>query len=233
MTARIQSHRLEQHDIQHLATLAWDRNPRRHDLEAIAASLGKYGYGSPILIDDTSGRIAAGHGVLAAMLIDQADGRKAPRRVTVVGDQWQVVTIHIQLNPGEVDGYALSDTRTKELGGWDDALLLDVLEELSVLDPTLYGTGFTPTDLEMLQEKIGGELPASFHAVPDPDPARLAAPAPAAPPSAPPAPTAASSAPQPTYPQTAGHAPTLPPGSLPAPALRTLTCPHCGETIQA
>lgn len=233
MTARIQSHRLEQHDIQHLATLAWDRNPRRHDLEAIAASLGKYGYGSPILIDDTSGRIAAGHGVLAAMLIDQAEGRKAPRRVTVVGDQWQVVTIHIQLNPGEVDGYALSDTRTKELGGWDDALLLNVLEELSVLDPTLYGTGFTPTDLEMLQEKIGGELPASFHAVPDPDPARLAAPAPAAPPSVPPASTPASSAPQATYVQTAGHAPTLPPGSLPAPALRTLTCPHCGETIQA
>ncbi|MDR6330644.1 hypothetical protein [Deinococcus soli (ex Cha et al. 2016)] len=228
-TPKIQSHRLGQHDIQHLATLAWDRNPRRHDLEAIAASLGKYGYGSPILIDDTSGRIAAGHGVLAAMLIDQAEGRKAPRRVTVVGDQWQVVTIHIQLNPGEVDGYALSDTRTKELGGWDDALLLDVLEELSVLDPTLYGTGFTPSDLELLQEKIGGELPPSFHAVPDPDPARLAAPA--APPSAPAA--AAGSAPQVTAAQPAAHAPTLPPGSLPAPALRTLTCPHCGETIQA
>ncbi|GGL18466.1 hypothetical protein [Deinococcus radiotolerans] len=59
-TAKIQSHRLDQHDIQHLATLAWDRNPRRHDLEAIAASLGKYGYGGPILIDDTSGRIALG-----------------------------------------------------------------------------------------------------------------------------------------------------------------------------
>lgn len=231
MTPKIQSHRLDQHDIQHLATLAWDRNPRRHDLEAIAASLGKYGYGSPILIDDTSGRIAAGHGVLAAMLIDQADGRKAPRRVTVVGDQWQVVTIHIQLNPGEVDGYALSDTRTKELGGWDDALLLDVLEELSVLDPTLYGTGFTPSDLELLQEKIGGELPASFHAVPDPDPASLAAPT--TPPSAPAAPAAVNSAPQVTSPQPAAHAPTLPPGNLPAPALRTLTCPHCGETIQA
>ncbi|MFC3833487.1 hypothetical protein [Deinococcus rufus] len=173
MSRVVKTHHVDQHTLADLAARAWDRNPRRHDLEALGASLGKFGYAQPILIDDTSGRIVAGHGVLASLLLAQEDGHTPPLRVTVQGAEWSVAAIHFRLAEGEADGYSIADTRTRELGGWHDDLLLAVLQDLAELDPTLAGTGFTAEDLTVLQQKIGGALPASFTEVPDPtDPTR-------------------------------------------------------------
>ncbi|MBZ9715292.1 hypothetical protein [Deinococcus multiflagellatus] len=222
---KVISHALAEHPLSHLVTLAWDRNPRRHDLEAIAASLGKYGYNDPILIDVTSDRIASGHGVLASLLILQADGGPAPANVTVRGEEWYVTCVHVKLAPGAVEGYALAETRTRELGAWDDALLLDVLSELSAIDPTLYGTGFTPQDLEALTAKVGGELPASFHEVPDP----VLPPPGAVPPQAStgPAPAAAASVASSPGQHVPAPLPEAPAGT------RLIICPHCQGQIQA
>jgi hypothetical protein len=163
------AHTLQEHSLASLAARAWDGNPRRHDLEAIRASLDRFGYVNLIVIDDTSGRLAAGHGVLASLMLAQQDGHKLPDRVGLKDGQWTVTAVHVQLAEGAVTGYAISDTRTRELGSWHDDLLLDVLRGLAEQDPTLHGIGFTTDDLNALQAKVSGTLPPSFSEIPDDD----------------------------------------------------------------
>ncbi len=164
------AHRIEQHDLQGLSARAWQDNPRRHDLEAIAASVKRFGYVQAIVVDDTSGLIVAGHGVLAALLLAHQDGQAPPERVVQDGPAWKVPVLHVTLPEGEAKPYAISDSRTRELGGWMDEQLLGILTELQAGGDSLEGIGFNQQDLDVLQARVGGEMPASFNAVPDADP---------------------------------------------------------------
>lgn len=163
----VATHHLETHTLADLIARVWGENPKRHALVELRDSLGKFGYGQPILIDDTSGRIVEGHGVLAALLLSQEDGEKPPARVQVQGGDWTVTCVHFQLDEEQATPYSLGSSRTLELGGWDDNLLLRVLNELQDKD-ALGGTGFHPEDIVSLQAKVSGELPASFRELPDP-----------------------------------------------------------------
>lgn len=165
----IASHRLEPHTLADLISRVWKQNPKRHALVELRESLGKFGYGQPILIDDTSGQIVDGHGVLAALLIAQEDGEAVPSRVHVQDDgEWVISCVHITLDAEQARAYSLSASRTIELGGWDDGLLLKVLTELQEQD-ALAGTGSHAEDITALQAKVSGEMPASFTQVPEPD----------------------------------------------------------------
>lgn len=223
--SRIESHDLRLHPLSTLPERVWDLNPRRYDLPAISESLGKFGYGDPLLIDDDSGQIVAGQGVLAALLMMEASGRPLPARLAQAGDgQWLIPCVHFRLKPGESRAYSVATNRTQELGGWQDDLLLDILNEIKATDPLgLIGTGFTDSDLDVLQHKAGGDLPATFKqlAAPRPDPvAAVVPPAPAS--DASPAP---GSVPASATPAGSGAAVTTPLATI----TRTVRCPHCGE----
>lgn len=55
-----------------------ERNPKRHAGDAIQASIGKFGYVEPIVLDERTGRLVAGHGRLEALLAERDSGKPPP-----------------------------------------------------------------------------------------------------------------------------------------------------------
>lgn len=157
------SHRITLHPLDGLLAVAWEDNPRRHDLEAIRDSLGRFGYVQTMVYDDTSGLLVAGHGVLASLLLAREDAQSPPQRVVIGGDGgWAVPVLHVQLAKGEARAYTVADTRTRELGTWDETKLLAALRDIEAGELGLSGVGFAPAELDALMAKLGGDLPASF-----------------------------------------------------------------------
>ena len=112
------------------------QNARRHsaaNLAAIEASLKRFGFIEPIVVQREGMIVRAGNGRLAvarrlkwthipAVVVDQADAEAA--------------------------AFALADNRTSELAEWDQANLKAVLEQLHVSDPALLEvTGFDVDEL--------------------------------------------------------------------------------------
>lgn len=120
-------------------------NTRLHDdrnLDAIKASLDRFGQVKPIVVTD-SNVIVAGNGTYAAAL-------------DLGWASLQVVTID-DADPAALRAYAIADNRTAELAAWDHELLTEQLHELT--DDLLAATGF---DLDELPAALG--LPPGFEA---------------------------------------------------------------------
>ena len=106
----------------------WPRNPKNHDGEAIQASIGRFGFVQPIVLDESTGRIVAGHGRLESLTALRDSGAAAPARVEVAGDDWRVPVLRgvAFASEHEAEAFLLADNATTVLGGWDDAALAEV-----------------------------------------------------------------------------------------------------------
>lgn len=120
------------------------QNPRRGDIDTIATSLTTNGQFRPIVVNrgTHTGRpmevLAGNHTLLAA------------RRLAEGGD---TRFTHLDCYVIDVDDDAatrivLADNRTADLGSYDDAVLLDLLDGLE--DNS--GTGYADEDVEMLRD---------------------------------------------------------------------------------
>lgn len=132
------------------------RNPKQHDLGALHASLDRFGFVAPILIDDATGRIVAGHGRLDALQQLKASGAAPPDRVRVAGDRWLVPVIRgvAFASPLEAESYLVADNQTTILGGWDEARLAELLADLAA-QQALAGTGFDQDAVDELLREVG------------------------------------------------------------------------------
>jgi len=115
-----------------ISDLSFDpRNARTHsqkNLDAICASLTKFGQRKPIVITN-EGFVLAGNGTLEAaksLKWDHID-------VTVAPLDWDLETAR---------AYALADNRTAELAEWDETLLAQQLMELHDADIDIEALGF-------------------------------------------------------------------------------------------
>jgi ParB-like chromosome segregation protein Spo0J len=111
-------------------------NVRKHDrknLDAIKASLRKFGQQKPIVID-AKGIVLAGNGTLTA--------------AKELG--WTEIEItRTKLHGAEATAFAIADNRTAELAQWDQEALQKVLESLKVEDTELaLATGFELKEFE-------------------------------------------------------------------------------------
>lgn len=110
------------------------RNPRAHqNAEQVEASITRFGFAEPIVVDGRTGFIASGHGRVKTLTRMRSDGKPAPRGVRVTGKgDWQVPVV-VGWEPktdAEAGAALIALNRTTELGGWVDEALLDLLHEI-------------------------------------------------------------------------------------------------------
>lgn len=114
------------------------RNAKTHDanqVAKIAASMAEFGWTVPVLVA-ADGELIAGHGrILAAAHLGLAE---VP--VIVLG----------HLTEAQRRAYRIADNKLTELGGWDDALLLQELQALLAEDFDLGLIGIPEDELDAL-----------------------------------------------------------------------------------
>lgn len=122
------------------------RNPKKHDVDGVNASMDRFGYTIPIAIDERTQTVVAGHGRIEVLSARQAAGKPPPARVKVAPDgEWLVPVLRglSFASPEEAEAYLVADNRHTEIGGYDDAMLADMLEDLRDREGGLEGLGWS------------------------------------------------------------------------------------------
>jgi len=121
-------------------------NVREHDqrnIDAIKASLLRFGQQKPIVVD-SDGVVIAGNGTLGA--------------AKLLG--WEkIAVVRTSLEGAEAVAYAIADNRSAELATWDETALALVLDQFD--EPQLEAAGFSDEELGEMLERLdptGGEV---------------------------------------------------------------------------
>lgn len=144
-----------------------DRNPKQHDMEQLRASMARFGFTEPLLLDERTGKLVAGHGRLEELSAAKAAGLPPPEGVAHDGDgdgDWSVPVVRgwASKDDDEAAAYLVASNRIGERGGWQQRELYTMLDDLAANAEGLLGTGFTADDLDdMLAALNAGELPAA------------------------------------------------------------------------
>jgi len=115
----------------------YDRNPRINDpaVDAVAASIKKFGFRQPIVVDEC-GVIIVGHTRYKAAL--------------KLGLETVPVHVATGLSPAEAKAYRLADNQSSRLSDWDYDRLVTELTELHEVKFDLDVIGFSAQDLASL-----------------------------------------------------------------------------------
>lgn len=126
-------------------------NPKTHKTAMIGASVGRFGFVEPIVVDGRTGLMIAGHGRAETLRELRAQGGDAPEGVELRDGVWMVPVLSgwASADDGEALALLLALNRAGELGGWDSLLLGDALTAVSA-DELLPFTGFTDADVRRL-----------------------------------------------------------------------------------
>ena len=105
---------------------AWDRNPRRNDaaVQAVAASIERFGFAAPIVARRADGEVIAGHTRLKAAALLGLE--RVPVRF-------------VDLDPADAHLLALADNRLGEIAEWDAPSLQGILDSYAVTDQQIAG----------------------------------------------------------------------------------------------
>ena len=130
-------------------------NARKHgdrNIDAIVASLTRFGQQKPIVVDKAN-VVRAGNGTLEA--------------ARSLG--WtHLDCVRTQLDGSDAIAYAIADNKTAELAEWDAEVLAATLEGLN-LEGMLETTGFDQAELDALLKEVGAELdPIEDDEIPEP-----------------------------------------------------------------
>jgi ParB-like chromosome segregation protein Spo0J len=119
-------------------------NCRKHDrpdIDAIKASLQKFGQRVTITVNTTTGYVSAGNGrVMAARELGWT----------------HLAAVRVKDDPATATGWAIADNRTAELSAWDTEALLLAAKEVEAFDADLYESLM----LDELLPSVSAEAPA-------------------------------------------------------------------------
>lgn len=138
-------------------------NPKRHDLGRLGASVERFGYVEPVVVDERTGRLVAGHGRVEHLRAAREAGESPPDGVQSDGDDWLVPVVRGwgSTSDAEADAYLVASNRLVELGGWDG---VELNRLTAGMDAALRSvTGFTDAELKAL-------LPVRWNRNPDDTP---------------------------------------------------------------
>lgn len=143
------------------------RNPKAHDLGALHTSVNRFGYVTPVLIDERTGYLVAGHGRIDTLAQLKASGKQPPARIEARNGDWYVPVVRgVAFNSdSEVEAYLVADNRMTELGGWNEPELAALLQDLAAEDEALLeATGYDAEDLQALLDELTPLAPEDFGA---------------------------------------------------------------------
>jgi hypothetical protein len=140
------------------------RNPRRHQLDMLRKSFDRFGFTVPIILDERTGRLVAGHGRTQLLQIVMAEGNAAPPEGVMVRESdlmWQVPVVRgwSSQDDAEAEAYLIADNRLTEIAGWDNQALVDSLARLQA-SRGLEGIGYLPEDVDDLYAKLQESAPS-------------------------------------------------------------------------
>jgi len=131
-----------------------DQNPKMHDIDLIQGSIGRFGYVDPMIMDERTGQLVAGHGRLESLRARRDAGDSAPDGITRdTNGSWLVPVLRGWSSRSDADAsaYLIADNRLSERGGWDHQALAELLD--SIGDPDLVDiAGWDPAELDELLE---------------------------------------------------------------------------------
>lgn len=121
-----------------------DGNPRRGDVDAVARSLERFGQLKPIVARADGTVIAGNHTLMAAKQLGWTE----------------LAVVRTDHDDATAKAFALADNRTSELGTYDEQALLDMLNEVNEVDPSLLAAAsFASTDLDDLLARLAPPTP--------------------------------------------------------------------------
>jgi hypothetical protein len=137
------------------------RNPKDHDTGAIDDSMHRFGFVAPMVLNETTQRLVAGHGRLDVLRQRKAAGLPPPAHVREEDSSWMVPVVRgVRFETDEdAEAYLLADNRLSELGGWNDSLLQESLSDLAASEDGLQGTGFDEDELDRMLSNATLHLP--------------------------------------------------------------------------
>lgn len=130
-----------------------DRNPKAHALADISNSIRLHGFTVPVLRDERTEQLVAGHGRLEALRRIRNENHPAPEGIEVRGSEWLVPVIRGwgSLDDRHAEALLVADNKLTETGGWENRGLAELLEDISDYSSDLLSsTGFRPDDLDKL-----------------------------------------------------------------------------------
>ena len=136
------------------------RNPKLHDLEEIALSIRRFGFVSPGVVNEATGRAVVGHGRVDALALYKERHDKGedgwttvPRRIVEKdGEWWFPVERGVSFDSdAEAEAYLLADNQLTFKGGWNEPLQLDALKDMG----DFTGIGFNTFDIDLLKSRLG------------------------------------------------------------------------------
>ena len=126
----------------------WADNPRENDVavDAVARSIERFGFASPIIARRENNEIVAGH-----------TRYKAAQKLSLR----HVPVVFVDLDPVDSHLLALADNKIGEQAKWDTESLADILRSLSDLGADLEDAGFSDEDLK-LDDSLPDDLSESL-----------------------------------------------------------------------
>ena len=129
------------------------RNPKDHSDDDLGKSLGRFGYTEPVMLDERTGLLSAGHGRVLNVDIRRAKGENPPDGIVVDSEGRWLVPVNrgwASRSDDEALAYLVASNQLTIKGGWHTDPLTAILSELNRNPDGLDGVGFTPADLDLL-----------------------------------------------------------------------------------
>lgn len=129
MTEKLSIEYIPLHELRKL-----ERNPKLHSPE-IEKSYERYGYVDPVIIDEGSGKLVAGHGRIERLEIMQDEGKNPPERIEVDSTgAWMVPVIRgVKFDSlDQAEEYGVTSNALVIAGGFDDAELEALIAEADI-----------------------------------------------------------------------------------------------------
>ncbi len=111
----------------------WPRNPKKHAAAKIENAFGRFGFVNPPIVDETTGRIVAGHGRIDTAQRMKLLGLAPPDRVVVKGKDWLLPVVRGVgfKNEKEAEAYLIADNQLTLSEGFDEDVLSKMIHNMS------------------------------------------------------------------------------------------------------